>query len=305
MGKLKYVIAGAGGVGGSIAAMLYLAGEDVTCIARDSHLKALQQEGLHYHSDLKGEHVLPIPALSADDYQDKADVIFVCVKGYSISSILDMITRASHAHTLVIPILNVYGTGPKIASLLPDNIEVLDGCIYIVGYKNAPGHITQMGKVFRIVYGSRQSTPALELQMKEVGAALEHSGIKVNISDDINRDTFVKWSFISAMAVTGMYYDCTMQSVQENPEIRQTFIGLSEESYALGKKLGIAFKEDQVTYNLRVMDSLDPNSTASMQKDMKAGHETEIQGQLFDLITLAEENGVDIPTYKMVAKKFQ
>lgn len=305
MKRLKYVIAGAGGVGGSIAAMLHLAGEDVTCVARGSHLEALQKEGLHYHSNLKGEHVLPIPAVSADDYQDKADVIFVCVKGYSISSILDMIARASHAHTLVIPILNVYGTGPKIAKLLPDDIDVLDGCIYIVGYKSAPGHITQMGKIFRIVYGTRTSNPALEEKMQEVGEVLRRSGIKVDISDDINRDTFVKWSYISAMAVTGMYHNCTMKGVQEDPEIRKTFIGLSEESYALGLKLGIVFKENQVDYNLHIVDILDPDSTASMQKDMEAGRETEIQGQLFDVIALAEEHEVDIPTYKKVAKKFQ
>ena len=36
--NLKYLIAGTGGVGGSIAAFLALAGKDVTCIARSGHL---------------------------------------------------------------------------------------------------------------------------------------------------------------------------------------------------------------------------------------------------------------------------
>lgn len=35
---MKYLIAGTGGVGGSIAAFLSLAGKDVTCIARGEHL---------------------------------------------------------------------------------------------------------------------------------------------------------------------------------------------------------------------------------------------------------------------------
>ena len=133
---------------------------------------------------------------------------------------------------------------------------------------------------------------------------LQESGIKVEISSDINRDTFIKWSFISAMAVTGAYFDVPMGEVQKPGKVRDTFIGLSTESAALGKKLGIEFKEDIVTYNLKVIDKLAPESTASMQKDIARGHESEVQGLLFDMITAAEEQGIDVPTYREVAKKF-
>ena len=126
-----------------------------------------------------------------------------------------------------------------------------------------------------------------------------------DLSPDINRDTFIKWSFISAMAVTGAYYDVPMGEVQKPGKIRDTFIGLSTESAALGKKLGIEFPEDPISYNLRVIDKLDPESTASMQKDLARGHDSEIQGLLFDMIAAAEEQGIDIPTYRMVAEKFK
>ena len=111
--------------------------------------------------------------------------------------------------------------------------------------------------------------------------------------------------FISAMAVTGAYYDVPMGEVQKPGKVRDTFIGLSEESAALGRKLGIEFKEDIVEYNLKVIDKLAPESTASMQKDIAKGHESEVQGLLFDMITAAEEQGIDIPTYRMVAEKFR
>lgn len=50
----KYLIVGTGGVGGSIAGFLALAGKDVTCIARGKHLEAIREKGLHLRSDLKG-----------------------------------------------------------------------------------------------------------------------------------------------------------------------------------------------------------------------------------------------------------
>lgn len=151
--NLKYLIAGTGGVGGSIAGFLALAGKDVTCIARGEHLAAIREYGLRLHSDLKGEQTLKIPAYTAEEYAAlvspsadcKADVIFVCVKGYSVDSITELIKRAAHKDTVVIPILNVYGTGPRIQRLVP-GVTVLDGCIYIVGFVSGKGEITQMGK---------------------------------------------------------------------------------------------------------------------------------------------------------------
>ena len=309
---LKYLIAGTGGVGGSIAAFLALAGKDVTCIARGEHLAAIRENGLQLHSDLKGEYALRVPAYTAEEYTTlvstsadyKADVIFVCVKGYSVDSITELIKSAAHEHTVVIPILNVYGTGPRIQRLVP-GVTVLDGCIYIVGFVSGRGEITQMGKIFRLVYGAHRSTIVSRETLEAVQRDLQESGIKADISDDIDRDTFVKWSFISAMAVTGAYYDVPMGEVQKPGEVRNTFIGLSQESAALGRKLGIAFKEDIVEYNLKVIDKLAPESTASMQKDMAKGHQSEVQGLLFDMITAAEEQGIGVPTYRMVAEKFK
>ena len=301
---MNYLIAGTGGVGGSIAAFLALAGKDVTCIARGEHLAAIREHGLRLHSDLKGEHTLQIPAYTAEEYTGKADVIFVCVKGYSIDeSIAGLIRRAAMPETIVIPILNVYGTGPRIQRLVP-GVTVLDGCIYIVGFVSGKGEITQMGKIFRLVYGAHKGTVVSRETLEAVQHDLQESGIKAEISDDINRDTFVKWSFISAMAVTGAYYDVPMGEVQKPGEVRDTFIGLSRESAELGHKLGIDIPADLVEYNLKVIDKLDPQSTASMQKDMARGHESEVQGLLFDLIEAAEAHGVDIPTYRKVARKF-
>ena len=74
--NLKYLIAGTGGVGGSIAAFLALAGKDVTCIARGGHLAALRENGLKLHSDLKGEHTLDVPAYTATSF---LIVCFVCL----------------------------------------------------------------------------------------------------------------------------------------------------------------------------------------------------------------------------------
>ena len=299
----KYLIIGTGGVGGCIAGFLALAGKQVSCIARGKHLAAIQQNGLHLKSDLKGEHFLPIEACTSEEYNGKADVIFVCVKGYSIDSIKDLLKRASKPETLVIPILNVYGTGLRIGQSVP-GIKVLDGCIYIVGFVSGEGEISQMGTIFRLVYGARPEQGIDNRKLEEIADELRSCGIKADVSDDINRDTFIKWAFISAMACTGAFFDVPMGAVQQPGEIRDLFIGLSQESAEIGRKSGVSFPKDPVTYNLKVIDKLAPASTASMQKDLARGHESEIQGLLFDMIDLGERLNVDMPTYRKVEKKF-
>lgn len=301
---MKYLVVGTGGVGGSIAGFLALAGKDVTCIARGKHLEAINRNGLHLKSDLKGEHFLPVKACTAETFKGKADVIFVCVKGYSIDSIKEVLERASTPDTLVIPILNVYGTGPRIGRLVP-SVHVLDGCIYIVGFVSGEGEITQMGSIFRLVFGARPEQGIAQERLDQIAEELQACGIKAEVSDDINRDTFIKWAFISAMACTGAYHDVPMGEVQHEGEVRDTFIGLSKESAEIGKRLGVTYPEDPVAYNLKVIDSLDPHSTASMQKDIARGHESEIQGLLFDLIDLGEQLGVELLTYHKVALKFK
>src|SRR5574344_2562092 len=297
------LIVGTGGVGGSIAGFLALDGHNVTCIARGEHLKSILDNGLHLKSDLKGEHFLNVKACTAEEYNDKADIIFVCVKGYSLDdSIKSVIEKAAKEDTLVVPILNVYGTGTKISNMVPE-VTVLDGCIYIVGFVSGKGEITQMGKIFRLVFGARKEAPVEMSRLEEIQSMLVHAGIKADLSDDINRDTFVKWAFISAMACTGAYHEVTMGALQHEGEERDTFIGLSRESAQIAEKCGIIFKEDPIKYNLMVIDKLDPESTASMQKDIAKGHQSEIKGLLFDMIELGEKYDIDMPTYRKVVKK--
>ncbi|MDR0541564.1 MAG: 2-dehydropantoate 2-reductase [Dysgonamonadaceae bacterium] len=300
----KYLVVGTGGVGGSIAAFLALAGKDITCIARGAHLEAIQQGGLHLISDIKGKHIVPVKATTEADYNEKADVIFVCVKGYSLASVTGALQKAAHPETIVIPILNGFGYGEKIerATRLRN---VLDGCVYIVAFVSNTGEITQTGEVFRLIFGTQKGQNISMERLLAIQNDLQESGIRAIISDDIRRDTFIKWSFISAMACTGAYYNVSMEPLQKPGPERDTFTGLSDESTALGRKSGIVIPDNQTEKNLKIIDALAPESTASLQKDLEKGHASEIGELLFGMIDLAEKEGINVPVYQKVANKFR
>lgn len=300
----RYLIIGAGGVGGSIGAFLSLSGANVTFLAHREHLRQIQANGLKLKSDLLGEHTIPVRAIETNAYTETADVIFVCVKSYSLDSIAEAVNKASAPHTIVIPILNGYGNGDALARLVP-SATVLDGCIYIVGFRSAPGQITQMGHIFRLVFGPRNGQQVSKDLLETIAQDLQIASITAEVSSDINRDTFVKWAFISAMACTGAYHNVPMGAIQtKDSEARATFIALSKESAAIAKQCNVHYPTDPIDYNLSIIDALDPASTASMQKDLESNHQSEIQSLLFDLIDLGKAHGVDLPTYERIAQKF-
>ena len=103
---MKYVVIGAGGTGGAIGGFLAKAGKDVTLIARGAHLQKMLEDGLHFET-VDGEFTVPVRACTMDDYQGTPDIIFVCVKGYSLDETIPFIERIAGPDTIVIPILNI------------------------------------------------------------------------------------------------------------------------------------------------------------------------------------------------------
>jgi len=313
--NMKYLIIGTGGVGGSLAGFLAQAGRDVSCIARGGHKDAIQSNGLTLVSDIKSTKVSSlVKAYTTDEFieacrtmtdEEKPEVIIVAVKGYSLPSVVDVVRAASHKGAVVLPVLNVYGTGQKLRTLLGEtSATVLDGCIYIVGFKTAPGEIRQAGRVLKVVMGSSEEGFDLEALLP-VAEDMEQSGIKVKISDDIKLDTFMKWGFISAMAGTGAYHDCPMGSIQQPGTERETLIGLLKESEQVGRAMGIGLPDDYVAKNLDIIDHCTPDTTSSMQKDMAAQHQSEIDGQIFSMADLGHSLGLSMGVYDKVCEKFK
>ncbi len=300
---MKYLIIGSGGTGGSIGAMLTLNKEDVTFISRGDNLEILKKDGLHYHSGIKGNQNIPIKVCSEDEYNDHPDVIFVCVKGYSISSVIPILKKVTLEHTLIIPIMNGYNMSEKFSSQLTIG-HVLEGCIYISAFVEKPGTIVQLGPLFKVVFGKKTSQLIDDNKLTQIKDALSTSGIDTYLSDDIQRDTFKKYTFISAYATCGAYYDIEAKEMQDDTTSRKTFIKLCEEISLLGRTLDINLDVDIVTANLKVLSSLTPDTTASMQKDMKAGRKTEIEGLVFEVVKLAKHHDISLPTYKKIAAHF-
>lgn len=317
---MKYIIIGAGGTGGILGFYMTKAGKDVTLIARNAHLEAMKKQGLSVPKMWTNEtETIPVSAESMESYEakgEKADVILVCVKKYSLDSCIPFIQNISHENTIVVPVLNVYGTGAYLQEKLP-KILVTDGCIYVSANIKQAGVLLQHGEILRVFFGVREKEDLKKLNgqldgeykaerlLKKIAQDFKDSGIDGILSDNIKRDALTKFSYVSPIGTAGLYLHAVAGDFQREGEARELFKTLIREIVTLANAMGITFEEDLVERNLKILSNLPEEATTSMQRDVMEGKQSEIDGLVYEVVRMAEKYGGEVPTYRRAAEKFR
>lgn len=301
---MKYAIIGAGGTGGCLGFFLKKAGKDVTLIARGKHLEAIRKNGLTIQKLWdESRETLPVKACTAEEYKEIPDVILVCVKGYSMDETVPTIKKIAGKETVVIPILNIYGTDGRLQKKLPE-LTVTDGCIYVSANIMEPGVILQHGKILRVVFGARKPEEETE-KMREVAKDMVTDDLEVILSENICRDAMVKFSYVSPIGAAGLYCNAVAADFQREGEQREMFKALIREIIALSHAMGIEFEEDLVERNLKILSSLSPEATTSMQRDVIEGKRSEMDGLVYEVVRMGREYKVSMPQYEKAAACFR
>ncbi len=299
----KYVIVGTGGTGGALGAYLAKAGNDVTFIARGEHLRAMKEKGLRIIRPKDEFVIAPCKACTFEEYREISDVVFVCVKGYSLEAVIPEIKKIVDEHSVIIPILNIYGTGGRLQKHFEKTL-VTDGCIYVAAQIDGPGCIRMNGDILRVIFGVRDPAEYRE-ELKEIEADLVKSGVTGVLSENIARDALLKFSYVSPQGACGLYYNVPAGEIQKPGEIRDCFAGLVHEIDLLAEAMDIRFEEDIVKRNLNILDSLSESATTSLQRDMMEGKPSEIDGLIYEVVRLADRYGLELPYYRKIAKKLK
>ena len=226
---MKFAILGTGGTGGCLGAYLAHAGNDVTFLARGKNLQALRENGITIRRDAAADLRIPqVNSCTLEEYRDTPDVIFVCFKYNSLQAAIDFARRTADKETLIIPILNVFGTGGVMQQALP-GLTCLDGCIYIWARREAPGIIAQSGKILRVFFGFRRGQDdRLRAKAAETERSLRAADIRAHFTNTIERDALQKFAFVSPMGAAGLYCDAVSGDMQPGGRARDTFIALIE-----------------------------------------------------------------------------
>lgn len=299
---MKYVVIGAGGTGGCLGGFLAEQGHDVTLIARNRHLEAIRKNGLLLKSCILGERrIHSVKACTMDEYMDSPDVVFVCVKYYSLEDTIPFLQRIAAENTLVIPILNVFGTGGILEKSCPVPV-IFDGCIYIYSMIEVPGVVVQPRPIFRVFFGYRNGQPhRLEELAVQVERDLCEAGIDAVFTDEIQKEALTKFSYVSPIGAAGIYLGETGGAFKHPGKAQDLFLTLVHEIEDLGHAMGINFDEDLGQRNLKILAGLDDDSTTSMQRDVLHGGPSEMDGLVHRIVRLGDEYRLKLPAYRKIS----
>jgi 2-dehydropantoate 2-reductase len=294
---MRIAIFGTGGAGGYFGAQLARAGEDVTFIARGEHLKAIRKQGLTVETP-RGEIVIH-PARATDDPAQVGvvDVVLVGVKSWQVLEAAHAIRPLMGPATFAVPLQNGVEAASQLASVFGVD-HVLGGLCGTLSWLTGPGRIRSIGEVHFVKIGeldNRASERAERLR-----AAFERAGVNVEVPSDIHQALWEKFLFVVSLGGLGAVARAPVGVIRTLPETRRMLKQSMQEILAVARARQVPLDDTVVADKLAFVDSLAPDGTTSLQRDIAEGKPSELEAWNGAVVRLGREAGVSTPLHEFI-----
>jgi len=295
---MKWIVMGAGGVGGYFGGRLAQAGEEVWFVARGDHLAALQRGGLRVES-VAGDFVVD-PARAIEDPAEagRADAVLVAVKSWQTEEAARALRPAVGADTVALSLQNGATAAEEIGAVVGME-HLLGATCRVVAYRAGPGEVTHAGLDPTVVVGELDGRRTERVE-RVVQAFESCQGVTAVLSDDVRRDIWTKFLFIAAVSGVGAAARVSLDRCRRVPGTRAVLEAAMREVEAVARARGVRLADDVVEATLRFVDGLPEGATASMQRDVMDGRPSELEAQNGAVVRMGRELGIPTPTHEVL-----
>lgn len=289
---MRIIIIGAGGVGGYFGGKLAAAGFNTGFLVRGKTLKAIKANGLRVKSIAGDFHVYPE---ASEDYEiiKKADLIVLSVKSWQIDKIATELKPLMNRTAVVLPLQNGADNADRLVEILGRE-RVLAGLCRIVAKIDSPGIIDHFGYEPEILFGEIDNSKSERVQ--RIHRIFTKAGFKNKISDDIQRDIWLKFLFIASISAMGALTRSVLGVMREDPYIRSVLINTANEIVLVGQALGIDIHDQDIENCFAIIDKIDYQTTMSLQRDMMQEKPSELDNFNGYIVRQGDKFGIDTPT---------
>jgi 2-dehydropantoate 2-reductase len=180
---MRYLVLGAGALGGFFGGMLLKGGADVTFLVRPARATQLKRDGLVIKMQDGDELRTQVRTVQQGQLDGTYDVVLLTCKAYDLDSAMDAIAPAIGEQSVIVPVLN----GVRHIDVLTERFgpgRVLGGLTVINAAMMADGTIQQSQLRINLnVIGELDGRASA--RCTAIKAALDAGGIPVQISDNI------------------------------------------------------------------------------------------------------------------------
>jgi 2-dehydropantoate 2-reductase len=312
---MKIAVVGAGAIGGYLGAKLSLAGEDVTFIARNKNLAAINASGFKLITeDGSEQHAAQVRAVQSMADAGPQDAVLLTVKAHQVKDLLPELRALFGPETMVVTMINglpwwyfhkLAGPyeGRQLESVDPGGViarhiepeRVIGSVVYPAAELVAPGVVKVIeGNRFTLGEPDGSRSPRIEA----LSQAMMKAGFKAPVSKDIRGEIWVKlWGNLSFNPISALTH-ATLQDICRDAGTRELAANMMREAQALGEKLGVEFK---ISLDKRIAgaEAVGAHKT-SMLQDVEAGRALELEALVGSVRELGRITGTATPTIDAV-----
>ena len=308
---MKICIVGAGAIGGYLGAKLSNAGEEVTFIARNQNLAAIQSNGFRLIlEDGSEEHAPGVRAVQRMADAGPQDAVLLTVKAHQVGDLLPDLQELLGPNTLVVTMINgipwwyfhrLGGThegrglesvdpGGRIAAAIGSD-RIIGSVVYPAAELVAPG-------VVRVIEGNRFTLGELDGSRSErieaLSQAMMRAGFKAPVSRDIRGEIWLKlWGNLSFNPISALTH-ATLEDICTFEPSRTLAANMMREAQTVAEKLGVVFK---ISLDKRIAGAQAVGAhKTSMLQDVEHGRAIELDALVGSVVELGRITDTPTPT---------
>jgi len=193
IGRVRYIIIGAGAIGGTIGGCLAQGGHEVVLVARGAHLDALRAGGLRFGTP-DGTEVLPIPAVGGPGELDLSpdDVLVVATKSQDSVAVLtewarQPVSGGAGSAARDLPVICAQNGVANERFALRRFSRVYGMCVWLPASHLAPGEVAAHGRPRAGLLFAGRYPSGTDETIDAIAADLEGSRFLAPVSPDVMR----------------------------------------------------------------------------------------------------------------------
>jgi 2-dehydropantoate 2-reductase len=294
---MKIAAMAAGAVGAYFGGRLQAGGHDVAYIARRAHLEALRRDGLKIESVHGDLHLPKVNATPDPKEVGPVDVVLFAVKLWDTETAAELAKPLVGPSTRVITLQNGVDSYERVSAILGKE-QTCPGTAYIAAVLAGPGVMRHTSKFATMRVGRMDGKP--DAHLAAFVEAAKASNIDIQPQDDMNRERWQKFIFLSSMAGVNCMTREPIGKVLADPDTRAFYKKIMQECLAVGQKAGAKVPDSWVDDRMTFSDNAPPGMKASMFHDLEAGNRLELDWLTGKVVSLGHQLGVPVPASEAV-----
>jgi len=293
---VNVVVIGPGGVGCYFGGMLARSGATVTMLGRPDrpspHLDAMAREGLRMETLTFDERVA-VRVMTGPQAVADADLVLVAVKTIHTEDAVAPIVQYLKKETPLVGLQNGVD-GPD--RMRRAGLDPIPAVVFVAAEIVRPGVVKHRAKGDLVI-----GHPGRGADLERVRAWCESAGIPVRISDNVERELWIKLVINSMTNAISALTDAPYGPVVDFAPTWSVAEAVMEEALLVARASGFELERDAVRARALEICRAAHAATSSTQQDLARGRPTEIDSLNGFFAARAEECGVDAAVNRTLA----